>query len=346
MSNWKYIEYSLYNSNDTYYNLRKMFSYNLPIMMIIGARGMGKSFSIKEFCINDYINDNARNFCWVRESDDALELLLGNNGRKFKEDIPIMKIKELQKLDIKGRSCAINGKIAGDFLSASLYQKYKGSSFQKAYNIVIDEFIPEKTTIKKISPIAIFNTISTIARTRSQGRIFMTANAIDRGDPFLDAIGVELKDFGLYINRESGVVLHYADNSAKFNQLNSQGIVGKLLLNCKNMYYADNMMFGKFMDDNTLIFESMPSKCKLLLILETPLQKARFYQGEGKLWVTPDVDPNTYWNKRYVANLEDASAFKPVLPLEIKKKLKLHLQNNKVRYQSNFLKKFIANTLK
>lgn len=346
MTKWKYVEYSLYNSNDTFYNLRKLFSFNLPIMMVIGARGMGKTFAVKQFCLSEYLNDNSRNFGWVRETDDALEQLLEDNGRKFKEDIPLMNIKELQNLDIKGRACVINDKIAGDFLSASLYQKYKGSTFQKTYNIVIDEFIPEKTTIKKISPTAIFNTMSTIARTRDKGRIFMMANSIDRGDPFLDAIGVELKDFGLYINRDAGVVLHYADNSAKFNQLNSQGIVGKLLLNCKNMYYADNMMFGKFNDDVSLIFESMPSKCKLLLILETPLQKARFYQGEGKLWVTPDVDPNTYWNKRYVVNLEDASAFKPVLPLEIKKKLKLHLQNNNVRYQSNFLKKFITNTIK
>lgn len=343
---WKYAEYSLYNSTEVYYNLRKILSYNLPINIIIGARGMGKSFAVKKQVISEFINNDERHFLWVRDTAESIDKLVRNNGIKFTEDIPLMQLQELTDIRIKKGICTINGKFGGEFMPAMVYQKFKGSCYQKTYNLVIDEFIPEKTTIKKISPEAIVNTMSTVVRSRDNGRVYMMANAIDRADPFLDALGLELGDFGFYINREAGVVLHYADNSEKFNSVNSQGIVGKLLLNTNMKRYADNIMFANFNDDATLIFEKMPSKCKLFIILETPLQQARIYQGDGFLWVTPDVDNTMYMNKRYVVNTMDASIFKPVLPLLIKKKLRENLQSNRFRFQSNFLKKFINEVLK
>lgn len=346
MINWKYVEYSLYDSVDTFYNLRKIMSYNLPIMIIIGARGMGKSFAVKSFVLGDYVANKDHRFVWVRDTAESVEKLTQNNGIKFTEDIDLMNNEKLKEVKINKGVCVVNNTIAGEFMPASVYQKFKGSSYQKCYNLVIDEFIPEKSTVRKISAEAIINTMSTIVRSRDNGRVFMMANAIDRADPFLDALGVELGDFGFYINRCAGVVIHYADNSAKFNSMNSQGIVGKLMLNTNMKQYADNIMFASFNDDNTLLFERMPAKSKLFIIIETPLQQARIYQAEGCLWVTPDVDNTMYLNKRYVINTNDAKMFKPVLPQKIKKALKENLQNNRFRYQSNFLKKFINEVLK
>lgn len=342
---WKYIEYSLYNSKHTYYNLRKILSFNLPINIIIGARGMGKSFAVKKQILSEYLNNPVHSFVWVRETADAVSMLTKNGGIKFTEDIPLMRL-DIEDINVNRGVCKINKNFAGEFMSASTYQKFKGGSYVKSQNLVIDEFIPEKTTVKKITPEAIINTMSTVVRSRDNGRIYMMANAIDRADPFLDSLGLELGDFGFYVNRAAGVVLHYADNSADFNAMNSQGIVGRLMLNTKMNHYADNIMFAKFNDDSTLIFEKMPSKCKLFIILETPLQQARIYQGDGHLWVTPDVDADMYLHKRYVINTMDAKIFKPVLPLLIKKKLKENLQNNNFRFQSNFLKKFINDVLK
>lgn len=346
MSKWKYMEYSLYDSADTYYNLRKILSYNLPIIIIIGARGMGKSFAVKKHVISEFINNPIHQFVWVRDTAESIDKLIRNNGIKFTEDVPLMDLTRLKDISIKKGICTINGKFGGEFMPAMVFQKFKGSTYQRTFNLVIDEFIPEKTSVKKISPEAIINTMSTVVRSRDNGRVFMMANAIDRADAFLDALGLELGDFGFYVNREAGVVLHYADNSEKFNSVNSQGIVGKLMLNTNMKRYANNIMFANFNDDSTLIFDKMPSKCKLFIILETPLQQARIYQGDGFLWVTTDVDNTMYLNKRYVVNTMDATVFKPVLPQLIKRKLRENLQNNRFRFQSNFLKKFINEVLK
>ena len=345
MSDWKFKEYSLYNKSQIWYRLRTLLSYNLPINIIIGARGTGKTFSIKEHIIKDFINNPAHNFCWIRDNVDDIKKLAESNGRKWKEDIPLMNL-PISTINITNSVIKINDTIAGDLMPVSTYQRYKGNSYQECYNMMFDEFIPEKGRVKKSTVEAIVNTFNTVLRTRKQGRIFMTANALDKGDPFLDFLGVQLKDFGFYVNRKMGVVIHYADNSAKFNNVNSEGIVGKLILNSPKHAIKDNMMDGKFLnDDESLFFDKLPSKSTMRFILETPLQRARFYYNNGKLWVTADYDINTYVNKRYVVNIEDCSFCKPVFPQYTKKMLKEYIVANKVMYQSAFLKSFILSII-
>ena len=48
---WQYIPYSMYNTkglNGGFYNNRKLFSFGYNVNIIIGARGYGKTFSIKK----------------------------------------------------------------------------------------------------------------------------------------------------------------------------------------------------------------------------------------------------------------------------------------------------------
>lgn len=346
MSNWKFIEYSLYKSKDTYYSLRKILSYNLPINIIIGARGFGKTFAVKRHVLLDYMKNPSHNFVWVRDNVDDIKKLTEGDGRKFVEDIHLMEVSAIQDIKMSGSFVYMNGDICGDVLPVSVYQRYKGSSYQHCYNLVYDEFIPEKGRIKRATVNGMINTLSTVFRTRNEGRAFFTANALDRGDPFLEFLGVTLKEFGFYVNKEMGVVLHYADNSEKFVEKNSQGIVGRLILNSPSQRFKENIMDGKFVnDDDTLIFDKLPSKSTLRFIIETPCQRARFYYSKGKLYVTPDYNDDMYLDKRYVANLEDVSFLKPVLPGYIRKKIKEYLETNNVAYQSSFLKRFVLDVI-
>ena len=341
---WKYIEYSMYNhvDNGGYYSLRKLLSYNCNINIIIGARGYGKTFAVKEFCIKKFIHRN-ENFAWVRDTEEAKRELCGMNGIKFFEDVPLMKIKEFSQGVINKGGIIINNKRCGEVLPASTFQRYKGNSFQKVKNIVYDEFIREKGRFKKNTTWETINTFSTIARSRDNVRIFLTANALDRGDPFLEFLGVEIKDFGIYVNREKGVALHYADNSSRFIETNSKGIIGKLIIDTP---LENNLMSSEFLNCGDLFFDELPPKAKILLIIESNFQKCRIYTANKKLYVTPDFNKETYNNKRYVVNIADAETFKPVLPLELKKKLKENLINNNMLYQSTFLQKFIIDVLK
>lgn len=343
-SDWKFIPYSLYNNKEIYYRLKKIMSFNLPWMGIIGARGRGKTFAVKEHLINDFLLKNRR-FVWCRDSAADCEKLAEDNGLKFLEDIGLMNCPGLDEIKVKGWSIYVNGKNAGEMMPASLYQSYKGDSYQSVYNVNYDEFIPESIVRHKVGVRAKVNTMSTVFRLREEGRVFMTSNALDRGDEFLQFLGVDLFDFGFYVNRKMGFVLHYADNSAEFDLKNSKGLVGKLLLNA-NSNLSDSIMCAKFEQKQDLIFEKLPPKSTLFVILESFTTKARLYKCKDCIYVTPDVDRTTYMNRRYVVNIEEAEPYKPLLSGEIKKKLKLLLVNNKFRFQTTFLQKFITEILK
>ena len=335
---WKYIPYTLYNSKSIYYRLRKTMSFNCSINFIIGARGRGKTFSVKEFVTKDFINNNNK-FVWIRDTVDAKKELCDNDGAKFFQDFSLMKNSKFISGAIKKSEFLINEKHAGTCLPASVFQRYKGNSFQDIKNIVYDEIIREKGRISNKNNLwATINTFSTVARAKDNVRIFAMANALDKGDDFLHFLGVELKDFGFYINREKSVCIHYADNSSSFDKVNSKGVIGKLIIGSP---LEDNLMASKFLTESNLTFNKLPTKAKLLLIIETPLQNARIYQAEGKLYVTDDVNKETYKNKRYVIDLINASRTKPVLSLYHKKMLKENIYKNNILFCNNYYHKFL-----
>ena len=91
-----------------------------------------------------------------------------------------------------------------------------------------------------------------------------------------------------------------------------------------------------FSNSSNLIFDKLPTKARLLFIVETPLQSARFYKAEGSLYVTPDVNSETYKDRRYVVELLHASPTKPALSLYHKKMLKENLEKNNIFFCNNF----------
>ena len=159
---WKYIPYSLYNSKNTYYSLRKTLSFNCGINLIIGARVTGKTFALKDYLTRQFINKGQK-FVWIRDTVDAKKELCDNDGAKFFEDFPLMRNNKFISGSIKKSEFIINEKHAGTCLPASVFQRYKGNSFQETKTIVYDEFIREKGRINNKNNLwATINTFSTI----------------------------------------------------------------------------------------------------------------------------------------------------------------------------------------
>lgn len=336
---WRYIPYSMYDSKSVYYRLNTVLSYNKHINLLIGARGRGKTYPVKEYVIKHFIQNDEK-FAWIRDNEASKDELVMNDGQKFYEDVPLMKIYGFKEGNIKHGVFNINGKNAGYVLPASTYQKYKGNSYESVKTIVYDEFIPEKGTRKnKNNLLATINTFSTIARHREDIKIFMMANALDRGDEFLEFLGVEINDFGLYINDEKSIIIHYIDNSQAFNEKVTKGVIGKLLVGTP---LEDNILSSKFTEKSDLFFDSLPAKSNLMFILETNINKIRFYKSNNKLYVTPDYDDTKYLNKRYVLDIADSMSYKPPLDLKTKNYIKEMLKYNLIYFKNDFVKRVVV----
>ena len=341
MSKWKYVEYSLYDAkgDNGFYTLRKIKSYNLPINIIIGARGYGKTFAVKKYCLEKFFN-NGYKTVWVRDTEDAKKVLCDNDGKKFFEDVPLMHLPDYNEGAIKRGEIYVNGTNMGSVLPASTFQRYKGNSFQECKILVYDEFIREIGRFNKNTVWETINTFSTVLRSRSDAEIYMTANALDQGDSFLEFLGLNLRGFGFYINRDKGVVLHYADTSDKFIKKTTKGIVGKLVVNTP---LEKNLIESKFMNQGDLTFTKLPSKCRLVCVIQGFAQGVRLYQCGETYYVTDDINGFTYPQKRFCLSLEACDRYLPVLPQKIRKRIRENMEINNILFQNEFQRKFFIN---
>ena len=75
--------------DNIYLNANRLFSYysgGYRIFIIVGARGRGKSFWAKRYCLKRLFRQKKK-FTWIRPTESAVDTLKEFDGYKFYEDI-------------------------------------------------------------------------------------------------------------------------------------------------------------------------------------------------------------------------------------------------------------------
>lgn len=241
-----------------YYLNRKAFSYNTSIIMLVGGRGIGKTYSTKKFVLNKFFK-SGKKFIWLRSTEKMVEQLKMDGGRAFISDI--LENKEFNfdfnvKIDGDGTINIHRGdekETCGYLLALSTFHNLKGNSFADIDYIVFDEFIPEKGEIVRgCRPLQFVNTIQTILRLKTKAKVIMLANALDLADPILCLFFNNIKtgEFGYYLNKEKSCLLHYIENTKEFTERTANSISGKIL---KGTPYEDVINNNKFISNLTLL---------------------------------------------------------------------------------------------
>lgn len=316
-----------------YFSYRKIDSYqDLPIKVIIGARGIGKTYGLKKKFIKDFLY-KGKKFIWLRDNEDAIDKLTENNGEKFFNDVS----KEFNNLKYKVQNNAIfiNDQHCGYFMSISTYYNYKGNAYEDIKNIGFDEFIKEKAQrTAKHRILQFVNTIETIGRTRNNYKIYMLSNALDRNDDFFTLFDIKISSFGLYTNKKKGISLIYAQNNPIYDKAHKESISGKLL---SNTVYDDSISNNVFMGDDKLYYTRKPPKSKLLCILHNEENKAvRLYESDDIIYVEDDTNENQYLNKRFVNKLKNITTTTRLIPKIFKDMLKSNMSNSKIRFRNGY----------
>lgn len=344
---WKYIPYTFTKSTDNplgYFDSRPSFSYGCRTILWIGARRIGKTFSGKKVALKKCQPSDTFKFVWLRDSDKAREKLSQNNGAKFFSDIAKKcKFKDLNGY-IKGETIYAFGRVVGYLMPSSTFQNYKGNDFEDIQLIIFDEFIAEKGT-KYDSERAwkIINSMFTIASTRKNVKIIMMANALDRGDSFLQFLGVKIQDYGIYINREKDVCIHYCDDHPQFRKDRENSVIGKLI---KGTEFEENLFNNKFADDTKQFYDKKPPKTDLLFIAHSNDNSVRvFYDENGMLYVGKDSNTETRQNLRFVSNFKAVNTKLSLVPETFKNALKNGVETGNIRYQNAFCKNVVIDFL-
>lgn len=337
-SSYIFKPYSFDKSNhpSDYFDDRPSFSYGTKVVGWIGARGIGKTFKAKKYCIRNFIEHNIM-FVWLRDSEEARKKLASNNGAKFFSDVPKMKLPYKVSGVIDGETIRINGKTAGYLMPSSTFQNYKGNDYDLIQIIVADEFIAEKNRSNRGSRSwEMINSLYTIARLKNMKKILFLANALERGDETLQFLGLKIKDFGLYINRDKDVCFHYCDNSPAFNKMRDESTMGRLI---KGTAFEDNLFNNKFSDDENLFYDKRPSLCKLQMILEDDENSIRIYSNaDGKLYICHDFSLKARDDVRYTTDYKYVDTRHALLSKPLKDAIVLAYTNKLCMFDNAFTK--------
>ena len=329
-----------------YYSYQKLDSYGTHVKVVVGARGIGKTFGAKKKACKKFKYEN-KHFAWIRDTESACDKIRANNGADFFKDLAAHWRKDffdLSKCYIKQDIIYINGEYAGKLLALSTYYANKGSVFEDVDFVVIDEFIPEKIQANRGSRARMFlNTLETIGRTRQDFEVILLANSLDLADDILDIFDVKIKDFGYYVNREKDVCLHYAPNNPAFDNKRSKSIVGKLL---KGTQFEDQIAKNKFDTNEIEYFDKRPPKCNFVCILHNEYGCCRIYEKKSFIYVDHDLDPNWRKELRFVNDIREVTPYRKLIPKTWLDNLRKYIQSNRVQFKNATLRKVFIEFIK
>lgn len=191
---------------DKYYSLKKILKENATYNMIIGERSNGKTFSVLDYALLDFVKSGYTNQLGIirRWSDD----FKGARGHQMFEGIvKCDKVREytkgeweyivyksskwyLAKNDPKLDRDILMGKPFAFGFSLNAVEHDKSISFPDIKTVLFDEFLTRKTYLPD-EFVLLMNTISTIVRDRDDVKIFMCANTVNKYAPYFTEMGIK-----------------------------------------------------------------------------------------------------------------------------------------------------------
>jgi len=201
-----------------FYNYSKVLSHNCTYNMVIGARGLGKTYGAKKKAIKDCIRTGAQHI-YLRRFDTELharstyfdDLIARNEfpDWDFRINGLVGEMAPVATRDEKKRKW----QTVVYFCALSKAQSYKGMSFATVTLIIFDEFIIEVGFTQYIADEArVFdNFYSTVDRWQDRTRVLFLANSVSIMNPYFLKYNIVPKEGDEYIFvGDSFMVIHLA----------------------------------------------------------------------------------------------------------------------------------------
>lgn len=230
-----------------WYDYGKIFSYKKFLNIILGERGVGKTYGAKKFVLRQFLFKNKESV-WVRrtqeEIDRTCKTWLNDIGQEFTEykfsmiDYVLYLVQENEKTKTKMLTPIVY------FIALSAQEKYKSTSFPNVDFMFFDEFLAKKSYLKD-EFFHFCELIETVFRQRS-GRIVLSANALSTANPYFSSFNIKLNENQRFTVGENYIV--ELCNNEDYRKFKRETMVGKLLAGTTySTYSIDN----EFILDNT-----------------------------------------------------------------------------------------------
>lgn len=224
-----------------YYSLNKINKKNATYNVIFGERSNGKTYATLKQVLENYFSDGSQ-FAYIRRwSVDVQPKRMNNLFNAIIEDGYLEKLSGGKFTAIFYRTgrfylCTYNDKgkpiyneedIIGYAFSLSENEHNKANSYPRITTIIFDEFLTNKIYLPD-EFILFMNTVSTIVRQRTNVKIYMLGNTVNKFCPYFKEMGLtnilSMKqgsiDLYTYGDSKLKVAVEYADSKKKFKKNN------------------------------------------------------------------------------------------------------------------------------
>lgn len=224
-----------------YYSLNKINKKNATYNVIFGERSNGKTYATLKQVLENYFSDGSQ-FAYIRRwSVDVQPKRMNNLFNAIIEDGYLEKLSGGKFTAIFYRTgrfylCTYNDKgkpiyneedIIGYAFSLSENEHNKANSYPRVTTIIFDEFLTNKIYLPD-EFILFMNTVSTIVRQRTNVKIYMLGNTVNKFCPYFKEMGLTniltMKqgtiDLYTYGETKLKVAVEYADSKKKFKKNN------------------------------------------------------------------------------------------------------------------------------
>lgn len=296
-----------------FYDWHKTLSYDADVTMVIGPRGVGKTFGLRKQCIKDFLRDGSRFVEVVRFKTELSGVSDGYFNRLqdlpdfdkyvFRTDARYAWIAERPDEVPEGeKKPKPQWQLLAYFIALSDAQRMKKRTFDKVRRIIFDESILESTDrFHNYLPNEfgiLANLVDTVSRERAdtdsiRPRIYLLGNACDLSNPYFAhyGVGTDLK-FGYRWYAQKSFLLHYVEAGEYGREKLDGTVAGRMM---RGTTAAKIAISNEFVGTNSEFVRRKPSRAKFSFGIKCNGKTFGVWvdmQG-GLYYVTPSIPNNT-----------------------------------------------------
>lgn len=235
-------------NDNIYWDINKLLSFNALLNIVIGERGVGKSYGSKLYVANRFIKKGEQ-FVYIRRYKTELkEAMLKNSSPIFFEQIANDPKMEGHKFRNTKDTMYIDGKICGYAIPLSIANILKSATYEKVKTIIFDEFIIDKGNYHYLQNevIQFLDVIETVARLRDI-KVILLGNAISITNPYFAFFDLTLPYNSEFKTFKDGLIVVNYIRNMKYREVKKQTKFGRLI---------ENTEYGKYAIDNEFLRDS------------------------------------------------------------------------------------------
>lgn len=229
-----------------FYDWHKTLTFDADVTMVIGARGIGKTYGLRKQCIKDFLKNGYRFVEVCRYKKELSQVADGYFGRlaedpdfanwMFRTDTRYMYIADNVEgmKDEKGNPVKPTWRKMGYFFALTDGQQMKKRTFHNVRRIIFDEGILERSDrYHRYLPnefMSLANCVDTVSRERAdtdgvKPSLYILGNACDIANPYFQRyhVGTDL-EYGYRWYDRKRMLLHYVRDD-EYSQEKMQGTV-------------------------------------------------------------------------------------------------------------------------